>query len=295
MPRPDDVGHAPWHQEGSQPPLYYLSAALLTKPISTANAGEIIRYNPHAAIGQADSFGNQNMMAHGPAEAWPWRGVALAAHVARFFSIFLGALTVFFTYLIGRTVFPSRPAISLGAALLVAFNPQFLFLSGAVNNDNLVTMTGAAGVLLAVTALGRRDAEGGQGRPGWGLLVLMGVIAGVAMLSKLSGLFVPVIIGFALSAVAWRRRSWREWLIYGLTTGGIAATDRGLVVCAQPDALRRSVGAQRHVRYPAPARQSADRSRAAGPRPGHLALRIGPFLAGSTWWWTSGFMRSLRD
>ncbi len=163
LPRPDDVGHAPWHQEGSQPPLYYLSAALLTKPISTANAGEIIRYNPHAAIGQADSFGNQNMMAHGPAEAWPWRSVALAAHVARFFSIFLGALTVFFTYLIGRTVFPSRPAISLGAALLVAFNPQFLFLSGAVNNDNLVTMTGAAGVLLAVTALGRRDADGRAG------------------------------------------------------------------------------------------------------------------------------------
>ena len=227
LSHPDDVGHAPWHQEGSQPPLYYLSAALLTKPISTANAAEIIRYNPHAAIGQADSFGNQNMMAHGPAEAWPWRGVALAAHLARFFSIFLGALTVFFTYLIGRTVFPSRPAISLGAALLVAFNPQFLFLSGAVNNDNLVTMAGAAGVLLAVTALGRRDADGGQGRPGWGLLLLMGAIAGVAMLSKLSGLFVPVIIGFALSAVAWRRRSWREWLIYGLTTGGIAALIAG--------------------------------------------------------------------
>ena len=82
-------------------------------------------------------------------------------------------------------------------------------------------MTGAAGVLLAVTALGQRDARGGQGKPGWVLLVLMGLTAGVAMLSKLSGLFVPVIIGFALSAVAWRRRSWREWLLYGLTTGGM--------------------------------------------------------------------------
>ena len=24
LPRPEEVGSAPWHQEGSQPPLYYL-------------------------------------------------------------------------------------------------------------------------------------------------------------------------------------------------------------------------------------------------------------------------------
>ena len=55
LPAPEDVGHAPWHQEGSQPPLYYLTAAAVTAPIPTDNADAVIRYNPHAAIGQAES------------------------------------------------------------------------------------------------------------------------------------------------------------------------------------------------------------------------------------------------
>ena len=227
LPHPDDVGDAPWHQEGSQPPLYYLSAALLTKPIPTDNAAAVIRYNPHAAIGQAEAWGNRNVMAHGPADQWPWRGVALAAHIARFFSIALGALTVFFTYRIGRTIFPARPAIALCAALLVAFNPQFLFLSAAVNNDNLVTMLSAAGLLLAVTALAQRTPQGDQAAPSWQLVALMGGVAGLAMLSKLSGLFTPLLVGAALTIIAWRLRSWRAWLGFAALAGGTACLVAG--------------------------------------------------------------------
>ena len=222
LPRPEDVGVAPWNQEGSQPPLYYMAAARLTRPMPTDNAAKVIRYNPHAAVGQADAFGNRNRMAHGPAEAWPWRGVALAAHLARFFSIFLGALAVLFTYMTARAIFPARPAIGLAAAILVAFNPQFLFISAAVSNDVLVSAVSAAALLLAISALGLRDDNGRQGKPGWGLLALMGLVAGLGALGKLSGLLVIPLFGVALSVAAWRRRSWREWLIYGLTVGGLA-------------------------------------------------------------------------
>ena len=66
----------------------------------------MIRYNPHAAVGLPDAFGNKNIMLHGAADAWPWRGVALAAHIARFFSLSLGAITVLSAYRITRAISP---------------------------------------------------------------------------------------------------------------------------------------------------------------------------------------------
>ena len=90
LPEPEDVGHAPWHQEGSQPPLYYLTAAALTTLIPTNDAAEVIRYNPHAAVGQADAFGNKNIAAHDQSQGWPWRATTLAAHLARFIPFYWG-------------------------------------------------------------------------------------------------------------------------------------------------------------------------------------------------------------
>lgn len=227
LPRPEQVGEAPWHQEGSQPPLYYLAAAALTAPISTANAAEVIRYNPHAAIGQAEAFGNKNMVAHGEADSWPWRGVALAAHVARFFSVLLGAVTVTSAYLLALAVFPDRLPVALLAAALVAFNPQFLFLSGTVNNDNLVTAACSFGLYWLVMLMGRRDAAGAPAAPTWGQLVILGLVVGVAALSKLSGLFLAPLAALGLTWLAWRRRSLRAWLLWGVVTVAAAALVAG--------------------------------------------------------------------
>ncbi|HEY64503.1 MAG TPA: glycosyltransferase family 39 protein [Caldilineae bacterium] len=203
LPRPEQVGNAPWHQEGSQPPLYYMLAALVTYPIPTDNAAEVIRYNPHAAMGRADAFGNKNVIVHGRADAWPWRGVALAAHMVRFLSLLMGAATVLCTYGTARTIFPGQRTIAAAAAALVAFNPQFLFLSAAVNNDNLVIACSAAGIWLLVRLLA-------QEKPRRYQLVLLGVLLGVAALSKLNGLLLFVPTGLTLSLIAWRRRSFGD-------------------------------------------------------------------------------------
>ncbi len=154
----DSAGLAQWAQEGSQPPLYYLLAAGLTFPIATDNASEAVRYNPHAVVGDAGSFGNRAMMVHGPAHAWPWHGVALAAHLARLLSIVLGAVTVVATYGVARSVAPKWSMVAVLAAALVAFNPQFLFISAAVSNDNLVTALCAAGLWLCAALLGGNPA-----------------------------------------------------------------------------------------------------------------------------------------
>ena len=111
LPAPDrGDGLAIWAQEGSQPPLYYLAAGLLTRPLTgdlaAGDWGRSVRYNPHAAVGEADSFGNRNHLVHGAWDRWPWQGIALGAHAVRLFSILLGVVTVVFTYLIGRCLAP---------------------------------------------------------------------------------------------------------------------------------------------------------------------------------------------
>lgn len=227
LAHPDDVGHAPWHQEGSQPPLYYMAAAALTFWIPTDNADAVIRYNPHAAIGQPDAFGNKNMMVHGVAESWSWRGVALAAHTARFFSIFLGALTVVATFGIARTLWRGRPAVALVASVLVAFNPQFLFLSAAINNDNLVTAVSALTVWLCVWFVSRRAEERGSEGVGVLELVLLGVLVGVGALSKLSGLALTGLAGLTLLILAWQRRSLVALVRWGLVVGVVALVVAG--------------------------------------------------------------------
>lgn len=229
LPRPEDVGHAPWHQEGSQPPLYYLSAALITLPISTANAEQVIRYNPHAAIGQPDSFGNKNVITHGRADAWPWRGVVLAAHIARFFSILLGAITIACTFAIARIVFPDYPSIGSLAAFLLALNPQFLFLNAAINNDNLVTALCAAVLLLLVrfikqsgttdTSLAEAERLSTTTTPTFMQLTLLGTFLGAAALSKLSGVFIIAPAGLTLLYLAWQHRSFVLLLRWSLITG----------------------------------------------------------------------------
>ena len=214
LPTPEEVGNAPWHQEGSQPPLYYALAALLTAPIPTDDAPQVIRYNPHAAMGDPQAVDNRNVMLHGDAERWPWRGTVLAAHLARFVSLLLGALTVAATWGAARAL-RCEEATALLAAAFVAFNPQFLFLSASVNNDNLVTALSAlilwrALVLMGAERLRRRDA------------LLLGALAGAAALSKLSGLLTVVPVAAAIAWSAWRRRSWRTFVEEGILAAGAA-------------------------------------------------------------------------
>lgn len=205
-----------WRQEGSQPPLYYLAAAALTAGIDTSGLAELRRVNPHADIGLVRPDGNVNMIVHRAAlEAFPWQGAALAVHVARLFSVALGAGTVLVTYALGRRIFPERPEVALGAAALNAFLPMFLFISGSVNNDNLSNLLGNLLTLEIVILLAARA------QPGWGLYVLLGLTTGAGLLAKFNiGFLIPVII-VALAVVSLRLRSARPLLLGGAIAGGL--------------------------------------------------------------------------
>ena len=130
----------PWEQEGSQPPLYYLLVSPVARLIDTRDAAERMVRNPLASPGDPSLDANRNLVIHSPAENFPWRNTTLAVHLIRFISIMMGAGTIGLSYLIARRIFPDRPSIPIGTALLIAFNPMFIFIAASVNNDNLTIL-----------------------------------------------------------------------------------------------------------------------------------------------------------
>ncbi|MEW5961534.1 MAG: phospholipid carrier-dependent glycosyltransferase, partial [Chloroflexota bacterium] len=209
LPVQDPARPQLWGQEGSQPPLYYALAALLTAPLSTADLPELIYRNPHADVGLVSPDGNANLMVHTGREAWPWRGAVLAIHLARFWSILLGAGTVLTVYALGRVLWPEQPALALLAMSFVAFNPMFLFISGSVNNDNLITLL-ASLILWRLARLVVNEAAPRPGAEPWlWPAVSLGALVGLAALTKVSGLGLMGLVGLTWLGWGWRRCSWR--------------------------------------------------------------------------------------
>ena len=212
-----------WQQEGSQPPLYYFLAALLTAPIATDELPKLIYYNPHADIGVVKADGNANIVVHTAQEQWPWQNAVLALHIARLFSVVLGTGTVVSVYGLGRTLWPARPSFAWIAMAFVAFNPMFLFIAGSVNNDNLITFL--ASLILwgliwfvirySVRAESARVENVAESRsnplvepPLW-LYLILGLLLGMAALAKISGLGLVGLSGLTLLGLGLWRRAWR--------------------------------------------------------------------------------------
>lgn len=164
-----------------QPPLYYAIGGLLTLGIDVAADGPLYEANPHAALGRADVPANKNAVLHLEPEGLPYRGVSLAMHVLRWFSVLCAAVTVVLVYRIALEILPGRYALATGVAALAALNPQFLFVSGAVSNDSLATLWATVALLAAVRLA---NDEGRGDRPA----ALLGVCAGLAALTRVGAL-----------------------------------------------------------------------------------------------------------
>ena len=193
--------------EAHQPPLYYALAALAASPADLSDTTGGFRLNPRfvwAGRGGKDV----NISLHGTAETFPYRGEALGLRLARLASVLMAAVTVLLTVALGWRLFPERPLVGLLAGCLTAFNPQFLFISSAVNNDNLLAAT-ATGAWWQVSRALDRPA-------GWRPWSYVGLWVGAAMLAKTSGVMVAVGVGVALVVLGWRRRSAQLALRAGL-------------------------------------------------------------------------------
>jgi len=202
-----------WLQEGAQPPLYYLLMAGLTAPIETSDLPEIHNKNPFAFIGNPNQVGNKNLIIHDPVqESFPWRGSVLAIYLIRFASILLGAGTILTTSLLGRDVFSPRAGVL--AAALVAFNPMFLFVSAAVNNDSLANFLGCLGLYLLVKTW--QDSPNPIKK--WWWYAGLGLVLGLGILTKLSLGGLLALAGLMMLWLSWRNKNWRILIVGGIIT-----------------------------------------------------------------------------
>jgi len=211
----------PWLQDGGQPPLYYILMAAATSWIDTSDLPTLRWMNWHAFIGDPSQVCNKNLVIHIPErESFPWRGSVLAIHLIRLLTVGIGAGTVFLTYRLARDLFPAGPPdIALGAAALTAFNPMFLFVNGAVNNDSLTTLLGCLSLVLTV----RLVRDGLQSPLPLRQYILLGLTIGLFLLTKLSGLAALILLALLLAWVSLRRRSLRPLLVGFPTTVGVVA------------------------------------------------------------------------
>ncbi len=201
LPVQDPGRVQPWRQEGSQPPLYYALAALTTFWIDTSDLEELLWLNPHAQVGVPLAYRNKNMVVHTMREAFPYRGTVLAVHLIRFLSLFLGAGTVLFTYLLAQELFPSQRVLALGTAAITAFNPMFLFITASVDNDSLVVFLSSLALLLLIRWL--RDLPSERD------VLLSGLVIALVLLTKVSALGLLPLAFVVLGYLVFRQRSLR--------------------------------------------------------------------------------------
>ncbi len=219
--------HLPVMRQGTpraqshHPPLYYALGALVSSWVPIERD---VYYkpatNPFWAYREWEvGVDNKNQYLHGPAEAFPFQGMTLGVYLVRWMTVLIGAGTVWLTYRVGRELFPDEPALALGGAAIVAFNPQFLHLSSAVNNDILAALWGTAILLICIRLV--------RCGPSVRTDVTLGVLFGLALLSKLNLAVLAAPIGLAYALATWRTREWHAMLRGGLIVLGVAALIAG--------------------------------------------------------------------
>ena len=229
LPVLDPANPGPWRQEAGQPPLYYGLMGLATRWIDTSDLSEVRLLNPHVDNGVITADGNTNLAIHTPREQWPWRGTVLAVRLIRLLSLLLSAGTVYLTYRLALAVLPGEPFLALASAAVVAFTPMFTFISASVNNDSLAILLSTA-ILLALARLSREEPRpipfalpvirfDGRGSPAGSFrLDLRRILrrllgdAGLGLLLGLAALTKESTLGlFGLAGLALFWRAWRRW------------------------------------------------------------------------------------
>ncbi len=175
-------GQEDCRSQSHHPPLFYMMAAVVSAGVDT---GEGVCVN-----GQANPFwgyrqwevgtDNKNQYIHPPSEQFPWQGQARAANLARLVNVVLGGLVVIVTWLTARLVWPKNRWMAIGAIPLVAFLPQFLYMSGTLNNDVIAALAGGSVCLVCVLLINR---PGPLNNPlKWG--IIFGAAYSLALMSK---------------------------------------------------------------------------------------------------------------
>ncbi|MHB1356746.1 MAG: glycosyltransferase family 39 protein [Anaerolineae bacterium] len=108
--------------------------------------------------------------------------------ILRFFSLALGAVAFWLGYRVIRTIFPDEPLLALGTASFLATLPMHLTMNMGINNDVLVELL----LALIVGQVVLLDASSWS----WKKALLLGVLLGLALLTKVQA-FISVVVVLA--------------------------------------------------------------------------------------------------
>lgn len=181
-----------------QPPLYYLIGSLLTAGID--DEGTVPPRNPHWTSYPMEEVHRDNKAQFLPTRelTFPYTGTALVTHVLRLWSVLLLAGTVFLFWRLGKDIWPDQTEKQLLFLAIAALSPMFIYIGGSVNNDNLVVFLSV--LLLWLTVRGVRNSFN------WTTSLLIGLIWGLALLTKLSAVMLVVTWGVGLLWISWRSK-----------------------------------------------------------------------------------------
>jgi len=183
--------------QSHQPPLYYLVAGALTAWVDRRDhlqpAINLFAFDGSNRHGARIVLRTAN-------EAFPWHGTVLALHAARIVSALLSGVMMCLIAQIATQLFPTSPGTAALATAIAAFNPQVLFMAAMVNNDVMVSLIGAAILLVAVRLIQQPD-QSSAGR-----FVLLGILLGLALLSKRTSYGLVLFAALLLIGLAWRNR-----------------------------------------------------------------------------------------
>ncbi len=206
--------------KGDASPFYHGLVALTSQYVDV----ELLPQRPTLRVPElfipADTI-HDNRNFHTENEAYPFRGIVLAWHLARLATIPLAALTMLAIYLTALTIIPNRPYFAVAVAAFAAFLPRFTINSAVLNDDNLVIPLTAFAIYYLVRVL--------QGDTTRKAFILLGVFIGLATITKYHALVLlpEMTLAFILMAGleqwnwgVWLRR-W-AWGIFGflLSAGG---------------------------------------------------------------------------
>jgi hypothetical protein len=133
--------------------------------------------------------------------------------------------------------------LPLVVASVVAFIPQFLFVTASVSNDNAMTFLGSLALYMLLRLLREETSGVVSGLTSMRRWAVLGIVEGLALLSKLSALALLVLTAIAILLVAWHRRSprtaWRAGLAVAVPAIAIAGWwyARNVVLYGEPTGL----------------------------------------------------------
>jgi hypothetical protein len=205
--------------QSHHPPLYHALAAALSAWVPTPHDGRYQHIpNPFWAYrSHVPGVDNKLQYWHSPAE--PFRQGYLAALLPRWLNVALGAATVGLTYRLAQRSFgghrragepQSAPpqseinALAFAAAAIVALNPQFIYISGAINNDIIAALMGT-GILYSCVVIV-------QGGITLRRAALIGVVSGLGLLAKFQVGVLGLVVLLALVMATWTAQDRTAWM-----------------------------------------------------------------------------------